>query len=329
MTETLPPIQVLSQIDPRTWEHPADRAALNALRKIPAFDEVLRKVFGFFGEKPIRLAFLANAVRCSPTQYARVYRLYLRAASALDAPQEYPIFVSQSPVVNAGAYGMEKPFIIVNSASLVLLDDDELQFVIGHEIGHIMSGHVLYTTMMALLVQLAERGFPIVGLAARAVLIALMEWYRKAELSSDRAGSLAVQKPEVGMRTMLKFAGGGTLSDTNLPEFIQQADAYRQGGDLADQIFKVLNLLGTDHPFPVLRVAELRDWFESGAYERILGGEYIRRGEANTPYTEDLQAAAHAYAEDARQGFQAASEAAKRVVDSFRTGFTRQNRTPS
>ncbi len=324
MTAERPPITILTQIDSRSWEHPADRAALNALRKLPAFDEVLRTIFGFFGEKPIRLAFQANAVRCSPTQFPRVHRLYQQAAQALDAPQEYPILVSQTPIVNAGAYGMEKPFIIINSGALLLLDDDELQFVIGHEIGHIMSGHVLYTTMMVLLVRLAEFGFPIVGLAARAILVALMEWYRKAELSSDRAGSLAVQIPEVGMRTMMKVAGGGRGPDTNLPEFIQQADSYRQGGDLADQVFKVLNLLGTDHPFPVLRVAEMRDWFESGAYDRILRGEYQRRGDPAASYREDLSAAGHAYAEGARHTLNTASDAARRVVDSFRSGFNKQ-----
>ena len=55
--------RVFNEISPRSWEHPADRAALQALRAIPIFDEVLRKLFGFFGEKPIRLAFQANAVR--------------------------------------------------------------------------------------------------------------------------------------------------------------------------------------------------------------------------------------------------------------------------
>ncbi len=313
--------RVLTQIDSRSWEHPADQAALNALRKLPAFDEVLRKIFGFFGEKPIRLAFQANAVRTSPTQYPRVHRLYERAARALDAPAEYPVFVSQSPIVNAGAYGMEKPFILVNSGALHLLDDEELEFVLGHELGHIMSGHVLYTTMMVLLVQLAQRGFPLVGLAARAILMGLMEWYRKAELSCDRAGALAVQNPEAGMHTMLKFAGGGTMTETNLPEFMRQADEYRQGGDLADQVFKVLNLLGADHPFPVLRVAELRDWYESGAYERIMGGEYMRRGEGARPYADDLSEAARAYAESARQTLHTASDAARRVVESFRAGF--------
>ncbi len=305
--------RVLEQIAPQTWEHPADRAALAALRKLPAFDEVLKKLFGFFGEKPVRLAFQANAVRCSPTQFQRVNRLYQEAARILDAPADYPVFVSQTPMVNAGAYGMEKPFIIVNSGTVELLDDDELQFVLGHELGHIMSGHSLYTTMMVILIQLAERGFPLVGLAARAILVALLEWYRKAELSCDRAGSLAVQQPEVGMRVMLKLAGGGGAPETNLPEFIQQADEYRSGGDLADQVFKVLNLLGANHPFPVLRVAEMRDWFQSGEYDRILRGEYRRRGEPEPAYLEDLAAAGRSYASSARATLDTAAEAARQT----------------
>jgi Zn-dependent protease with chaperone function len=314
---------VLTGIDSRSWEHPADRAALSGLRRIPAFDEVLRRLFGFFGERPVRLAFQANAVRVSPTQFPRVHQLYREAARVLDAPAEYPVFVTQTPMVNAGAYGMERPFIIVNSGMVALLDDDELRFVLGHELGHVMSGHVLYTTMMAILIRLADMGFPIVGLAARAVLVALLEWYRKAELSCDRAGALAARDPEAGMRTMLKLAGGGRSAETNLPDFIRQADEYRAEGDLADQVFKVLNVLGADHPFPVIRVAELRTWYESGDYERILSGDYRRRGEPESAYREDLAAAARSYRESAKETFGQAAEGARRVVDAFRSGFNR------
>jgi len=191
-----------------------------------------------------------------------------------------------------------------------------------------MSDHVLYRTMTELLIQLAGMGFPIVGLAARAVLVALLEWYRKSELSSDRAGLLGVQDPEVAMMAMLKMAGGipdGTRWDNeyNLDEYIIQAEEYRTGGDVADQVYKVLNLMATTHPFWTLRVSEIRSWIESGDYDRIIRGEYPRRGDPDNAYKEDLAAAATAYKEDAKGMMDTMAEAARRMSESVRGGFKR------
>ncbi|MFQ5537867.1 MAG: M48 family metallopeptidase [Gemmatimonadota bacterium] len=315
--------RILTDIAPRSWEHPADRAALQALRRIPVFDEVLKKLFGFFGEKPVRLAFQANAVRVSPNQFGHIHALYRDVLETMDAPDEYPLFISQTPIVNAGAYGMNEPFIILNSGTVALLNDDQLSYIMGHELGHILSDHVLYRTMTYLLLQLATMGFPIVGIAARAVLVGLLEWSRKSELSCDRAGLLAVQDPEVVLRTMLKMAGGGDDSETNLQEFIVQAEEYREGGDVADQVFKILNLIGSTHPFWVLRVSELRTWIEAGDYDRILRGEYPRRGEPDPAYQSDLQEAAQAYAEGAKDFLDTMAEAARKMGEQFMGSFGR------
>ncbi len=314
--------RILTDIAPHSWEHPADKAALQGLRRIPVFDEVLKKIFGFFGEKPIRLAFQANAVKVSENQFGHIYGIYKECLKTLDAP-EYPLYMSQTPIVNAGAYGMDEPFIILNSGTVRLLEDDELAYVISHEIGHIMSDHVLYKTMTVILINLANMGFPIVGLAARAVLVALLEWSRKSELSSDRAGLLGVQDPEIVMRTMLKMAGGGSTEETSLKEFIIQAEEYQEGGDIADQVFKVLNLMFQTHPFYVLRVSELRAWIESGDYDRIVRGEYARRGEPDPAYTDDLKEAASAYAEGAKDFLDTVADAAKRAGSDFMSGFKR------
>jgi Zn-dependent protease with chaperone function len=318
--------RVLSEISSRAWEHPADRAALQALRKIPIFDDVLRSMFGFFGEKPIRLAFQANAVKVSEKQFPHIYGLYQEVCKTLDPAEEYDLFISQTPIVNAGAYGMEKPFIILNSGTIWLLNDDEVSFILGHELGHIMSDHVLYRTMTVLLIQLASMGFPVVGLAARAVLVALLEWYRKSELSSDRAGLLTVQDPEIAMGAMLKMAGGipnggKWEQEYDLDEFITQAEEYRTGGDVADQVYKVLNLMATTHPFYVLRVSEIRSWIEAGDYDRIIRGEYPRRGDPDPAYTEDLAAAANAYKEGAKGMMDQMAEAAKRMGESIMGGM--------
>jgi hypothetical protein len=313
--------RILTDIAPRSWEHPADKAALQALRKVPVFDEVLRRLFGFFGEKPVRLAFQANAVRVSANQFGRVHGLYQDVLKTLDSPEDYPLYVSQTPIVNAGAYGMESPFIILNSGTVALLDDRQLAYIMGHELGHILSDHVLYRTMTYLLLQLAQMGFPIVGLAARAVLVALLEWNRKSELSCDRAGLLAIQDSEVVMRTMLKMAGGGNDQETSLQEFIVQAEEYRDAGDIADQVFKILNLIGSTHPFWVIRVSELRTWIEGGDYDRIIRGEYARRGDADRAYQEDLREAAKAYAEGAKDFLDTMTAAAKRMGEQFMGTF--------
>jgi Zn-dependent protease with chaperone function len=313
-------IRILKEIDPSSWEHPADKAALAALRRVPGFDTVLKALFGVFGEKPIRLAFQANAVKVGPKQFPAIHEQYQEVLRTLDTPH-YDLFVSQTPLVNAGAYGMKKPFIVLNSGAVRLLSRDEMTFLLGHELGHIMSGHVLYRTMTVLLLQLATMGFPIVGLAARAVLIGLLEWMRKAELSSDRAGLLVGQDPEVALSTLMKLAGGGYDNETDLNEFMIQADEYRKGGDVADAVFKVLNILGSTHPFHVLRAAELRDWIEAGDYDRLLRGEYKRRGEPNTPYMDDLRAAADAYREDAADLKSQVGDAARRMRDAFKDGF--------
>ncbi len=320
MTTTPKTIRILKEIDSASWEHPADKAALAALRRVPGFDAVLKALFGVFGEKPIRLAFQANAVKVGPKQFPEIHEQYLEVVRTMDTPH-YDLFVSQTPLVNAGAYGMKKPFIVLNSGAVRLLTRDEMTFLLGHEVGHIMSGHVLYRTMTVLLLQLATMGFPIVGLAARAVLVGLLEWMRKAELSSDRAGLLVGQDPETALRTLMKLAGGGYDNETDLNEFMVQADEYRKGGDVADAVFKVLNILGATHPFHVLRAAELRDWIEAGEYDRVLRGEYKRRGEPNTPYMDDLRAAADAYREDAADLKTQFGDAAKRMRDSFREGF--------
>ena len=143
-----------------------------------------------------------------------------------------------------------------------------------------------------------------------------------------RAGLLTVQDPEIAMMAMLKMAGGipdGKKWDNeyNLDEFIVQAEEYRTGGDLADQVYKVLNLMATTHPFWTLRVSEIRAWIEAGDYDRILRGEYQRRGDPDPAYKEDLAAAAKAYSEGAKDMMDTMKDAARRMSDSIREGFKR------
>ena len=209
----------LTDVSSTAWEHPADRAALNALRALPGFDAVVRRVAGFFGERGIRQLFLANAVRVGPTQYPALWAGYQDMLHALDWPgaaaapgasgRMPELYVTQTPFVNAGAVGFADPFIVLNTASIELLEPEEQRFLVAHEIGHIASGHVTYNTIAIILLTLGLNGLPaFAGLALLPFRLALLEWYRKAELSCDRAGVLGVQDPPVAYRAFLKLASG-------------------------------------------------------------------------------------------------------------------------
>lgn len=325
--QTMParrPRTVLSQISSRAWEHAADRAALSTLRAIPGFDEVVRKIYGFFGERGVRLLFQANAVRVGPRQFPRLNAAFTECCATMDWEPRPELFVSQTPMVNAGAFGMDKPFIVLNSGALNLLDEEELHTILGHELGHVMSGHALYRTILFILLEFGFRNLPfLAGIALLPIQLALLEWYRKSEISSDRAGLLASQDPVASMRMFLKLAGGGNMTEMDLDAFMTQAKEYEEGGDAVDMIYKVINTLGYTHPFHTLRAAELQRWVSGGEYDRILRGEYPRRGadDERQPITSDIGEAGKYYADQAKGAVDSVAEVAKKARDAFTSAF--------
>jgi Zn-dependent protease with chaperone function len=224
--------------------------------------------------------------------------------------------------------GFEHPFIVLNSCAVSLLDDDELHVLIGHELGHVISGHALYRTITILLLELGFQNLPfLAGIALLPIKLALLEWYRKSELSADRAGLLASQDLQASQRVFLKLAGGGDMGQMDLDTFLEQAKEYEQSGGPLDAIYKILNTLGASHPFNTLRAAELQRWVDGGTYEKIMAGEYPRRGDVrdDRSYSDDVSDAASHYAREAREVAADVVDAAKRAASAFASAF-KENR---
>lgn len=317
--------KTLTDIASPAWEHPADRAALNTLRAIPGFDEIVRKVAAFFGERGLRQLFLANAVRVGPTQRPQLDALLTEVLATLDWTERPQLYVTQSPVLNATAVGFDKPFIVVNSAALEHLDANELRVILAHEVGHIMSGHVLYRTIAMIIMYVGLGGLPFL---AAAVLfpfqLALLEWYRKSELSSDRAALLGVQDQRAVMMTFLKLAGGRDYGDTiDLDDFIKQAKEYETQGDVWDRVWQVINTVFRDHPFNTVRAGELQRWIDAGAYDKILAGEYVTRADqrAKADVAGDAAEAAGYYSEQAKAAVDRIGDILGRARDAFDDAF--------
>jgi len=209
----------------------------------------------------------------TPKMFGRLHRSLTWACKILDVA-EPEMYVTVDPVPNAWTYGHTKPFVTVTSGLIDMMTDEELFFVIGHEIGHIKAGHVLYGTMArniaAIVALIGQATLGIGSWFMQGFVVALYEWYRNAELTADRAALLCVQDLEPARATFMKLAGGTTrlAAEMDRDEFLRQVREYEDvDRSTLDKAYKVLLTLYRTHPFAMQRAKELSVWFESGYAE--------------------------------------------------------------
>jgi Zn-dependent protease with chaperone function len=281
-------------ISSRAYEHPADRAATSALHAIPLFDRLVKRFAGLGVETRFRQVMLGDSVQIGPDQLPDVWASHVRAARRLDI-EPTPLFVTQVPLVNALTFGMRSPVVVVFSPLLADHDPDEVESVLAHELGHVLSDHVTYSTALALLAQVltgALSDLPLANLPLRGLYLALLEWSRAAELTCDRAAAVEIGDPVVVCRTLMRLAGGA-LPGMSVDAFVRQATSYTDEEDLFARRARLATELGRTHPAAVRRVRELVMWVESGSYDRIRSGSYLRRGEEGPPSAEFEAAVRH------------------------------------
>jgi Zn-dependent protease with chaperone function len=271
----------LEQISPRAYQHPADRAATAALKKIPYLDQVVRKLIALGYERALRAASLGSAVRLGQEQLPGIWVLHRQVFNALDMERVPDLYMTQFPIANAFAIGTERPIVVLNSELVRILDDEGQRVVLAHEAAHIQSDHVLYRQALAILLMLgSSMRLPfLAGLPLLAIQLALLEWSRAAELSCDRAAALVTRDPLAVCRAMMVIAAGEAAEDLNLDAFIAQGMEYSDAGSGLERLTKLMQDLRLTHPMPVRRVRMLLDWVREGEYDRMVRGDYLRRGE--------------------------------------------------
>ena len=315
---TLPDDQRLLEISSKAYEHPADRAATAALQSIPMLDTVVRKLIEYGYERALRQMLLANSVRISENQLPEVWAAHRAALARLDIHEIPELYMGQNPFINASAIGSGRPMVVLNSQTVTQLEELELRTVLGHEAGHILSDHVMYSTALAILLSMGAG--PLLrlpffaGLPLLAIKLALLEWYRAAELSCDRAATLVNRSPMTTCQTLMVLAGGTASRRLSLDAFVAQASEYVDWEPGWDKFSRFRVELLQTHQFPVRRVHEILKWVRSGEYDRIIGGEYRKRGErANA--RDEANAATEFYAERFRNLFKEFGEGVSKAGD--------------
>jgi Zn-dependent protease with chaperone function len=269
----------LAGLDAAALTHPFDRTALEALQAIPLMDKIIAKVMGATFDQHMLFQHMASSVRVSESQMPRLWALYLEACGRIDV-SPVPLFVSQSPTLNASAAGAGSPVISVTTGLLDALDDREILGVLGHELTHVKLGHVLYRTLAHMLMTGGLAGFErMLGIGAlliKPVQLALYRWVQMAELSADRGELIAVGCLHTTVSAHLRLSGGSKRfeDDTSVEAFMAQADE-------ADKMREESKLLWTmemlessrrTHPFPAWRVHHVRAFARSESFFHLLAG---------------------------------------------------------
>jgi Zn-dependent protease with chaperone function len=297
----------LERISPRAYQHPADRAATAALAQVPYLDQVVRKLISLGYERALRAASLGAAVRLGQEQLPEIWALHRQVFNTLDMDEAPDLYLTQFPLANAYAIGTDRPIVLLNSELVRILDDEGRRIVLAHEAAHIQSDHVLYRTALLILLQIGSGArLPLLaGLPLLAIRMALLEWSRAAELSCDRAAALVTRDPQAVCHSLMVLAAGEAAEHLNLDAFIAQGMDYEVTGSGLERLTKLMQDLNVTHPMPVRRVRMLLDWVREGDYDRMVRGDYLRRGEEPSA-REEADAAGAFYADRVGSALQSA-----------------------
>jgi len=198
----------------------------------------------------------------------RIFSIITETKIKLNLDGEYEVFCINSNSINAFAYvqpAAEKNFFIIGitSAALEELEDMEIQFILGHELGHFIFEH----NRMNYLISPNQNSQGVTLLPSMGESIYL-RWRKKCEISADRIGLLACGNFENSARAMLKTAYGlsGKNLNLNVDSLLQQIDDLKEEPEALEVNYR-------SHPLMPLRLKVMQMFAESPAFSQIVEGK--------------------------------------------------------
>lgn len=243
------------------YAYAADVAMLNTFRRMKPIEMAAAATVRMYKDVH-KNRLLGTTIKVTPRQFPSIHQIAVECADALQVPVP-TVYIQNHPIVNAFTFGTDDDaFIVIHSALVDHFDRDELKFVIGHETGHIQNKHVIYNTVLILLRTAASFLRYLIPPAE----VALQAWYRRAEITCDRAGLLCCGNLEAASRSFLKMACGShkLYEELDVEEYLMQADEGREGVGRLTELFD-------SHPYLPKRIEAMRVFSESEMYRRAVG----------------------------------------------------------
>lgn len=264
--------KILTGLSADSYEHPFDQKALETLESTPGLTLVGNYITSNLVERVYNVQYTGSHLKVTKESYPKIYEYLEYACKILDVQQIPELYIEWGYNINACTVGSENPIIVINSGLVDLCDDDEIMFVIGHELGHVKSNHMLYH-MMAQVLNVIISMIPFGDVASAPLQYALYYWNRMSEFTADRAGLLCCQNKDAAIRAFMKMAGMPIkqYGDMHYETFIQQAKDFKLlDYEGMNKVVKLISIADESHPWTVMRAAELLNWIETGDYIKYI-----------------------------------------------------------
>jgi Zn-dependent protease with chaperone function len=205
---------------------------------------------------------LRSAQKVGPLETERLAEVVAAAAERLQ-PGPIEVYLLPTPQLNAYTFGLASPKVIVLYTGLLrIMDEDEIKFILGHEMGHVALGHTWLNSLIG-----GIAGIPSPFSAAAVMALAFRSWNRACEYSADRAGLIACGKLEKAISALVKLVAGPQADDQgDLEQAYQKIDAED------DTIWGELSETMASHPLMIRRIERLRQFARSRGYQNLFSG---------------------------------------------------------
>lgn len=222
---------------------------------------IILVAFSYFGTKSMHAQLVRQAQHVDMQSSPELTQIAIESARKLEA-HGVEVYIVRNDQRNAYTFGLDKPQnIVIYSSLLQIMDADELKFVIGHELGHVIFGHTWLNTLLG-----GMAGVPTTFGLSVVVNLAFRSWNRACEYSADRAGLVACGNLNKAILTLVELAAGDIKSQA---EF-QQALALLEKQD--DSFGNVLSESLASHPMIIKRIKELQKFADSSQYLQLTSG---------------------------------------------------------
>ncbi len=199
----------LLKLNPKEYEHVFDRKALGIMESTPGIKLFGKKLMKDNWERQYRLSHTGSNIKVTPNHFPEIYDIFEEACANIFLTKTPDFYIESGNEINAHTIGVERPLITLSNGAVENLTNDELLYIIGHEAGHIKSGHSIYHNMATKIASvgtaLSDFAFGIGDKVQKTLFGTIQHWSRMSEFSADRAGLLACQDTDVVIKCFMKW----------------------------------------------------------------------------------------------------------------------------